>query len=580
MKLNIRTRMMLSILAVTLLCAGALAWCTYSNAARLVEAHYTDALTGRLQIQAAQFDTRMESAYRAAVALSCADSLRAQLDRYLAQPDHSHAQTDEAWALTLLLKDAQENGAVTSYYLYVPQTGQVISSNDYQAILDPAALDGLAQTPRGTGLTPGLYEDSAGGVPRMTFVYTRPVLDARGGEAGLLLANLDVGTLYFDLLDTAQDGVTVCVAGPDGTLLAGADASRIGSPLADVSGLPALTGAVQSGVCGTGAAEQIYAAVRTPFSRCHVVGLSAKQALMGDLRQVRWLFLGLMLILLPVVFLLSFYLSRRLYHPIGQLMQVMGRVGEGDLTARTDLRGSEEFRSLGEQFNRMVEQIDDLLGERVRCKQAELDALQHQIKPHFMYNTLNSIRYAAILQGNEKIGEQLGAFIELLEASVSRKGAFLPLCDEIGLVRSYVSLQKYRYLDGFEAEYHISDTAAGCFVPTLLLQPLVENALLHGMDMKAKGNRLTVSAWTEADRLHITVADNGRGMTQADCAALLVHNPQEQRQFTGIGLANIQARLMLYYGTQASFTLESTPGAGTQSEIIMPASRDAKEYAQ
>lgn len=181
----------------------------------------------------------------------------------------------------------------------------------------------------------------------------------------------------------------------------------------------------------------------------------------------------------------------------------------------------------------MMEEIDNLLDDlveaRLEKRQAEIEALQQQIKPHFMYNTLNTIKFAAILQGNDEIGSLLGSFIALLEASISKKGAFLPLSEEIHLVEDYASLQQYRYMDSFTVECSVSPEAASCTVPRLLLQPLVENAILHGILPRRPGNRITIDATVENRMLHILVSDNGKGMREEECRALLENDPDDNR---------------------------------------------------
>ncbi len=260
-------------------------------------------------------------------------------------------------------------------------------------------------------------------------------------------------------------------------------------------------------------------------------------------------------------------------------LQRQKRAGQGDMTARAP-GGGDEFGAIGDRFNQMMQEIDGLLDDlvevRVEKRQAEIEALQQQIRPHFMYNTLNTIKFAAILQGNPEIGALLGSFIELLEASISKKGAFIPLSDEIRLVEDYASLQKYRYMDNFTVECDITPEAADCMVPRLLLQPLVENAILHGILPRRPGNRITVDGAVEGGMLHILVADNGKGMTAEECRALLENDPDDNRRFTGIGTRNVRERLRLYYGEQATFSIHSAPGEGTCITLSLPAVPEAK----
>ena len=261
-------------------------------------------------------------------------------------------------------------------------------------------------------------------------------------------------------------------------------------------------------------------------------------------------------------------------------MGAMECAGQGDMNARAP-DGDDEFGAIGGRFNQMMEEIDNLLDDlveaRLEKRQAEIEALQQQIKPHFMYNTLNTIKFAAILQGNDEIGSLLGSFIALLEASISKKGAFLPLSEEIHLVEDYASLQQYRYMDSFTVECSVSPEAASCTVPRLLLQPLVENAILHGILPRRPGNRITIDATVENRMLHILVSDNGKGMREEECRALLENDPDDNRRFTGIGMRNVRERLRLYYGDEATFSIHTAPGEGTCIMLSLPAIPEDKE---
>ena len=196
-----------------------------------------------------------------------------------------------------------------------------------------------------------------------------------------------------------------------------------------------------------------------------------------------------------------------------------------------------------------------------------------------MYNTLNSIRFAATLQRNRTLADQLGAFIRLLEASIQKKGAFIALREEVALVESFVSLQKFRYSDCFTVEYQVPEETKGCYVPCLLLQPVVENAIFHGIDTRRTDNRIVLAAAVRDGRLHLSLWDNGQGMDDETVQSLLAGDPAEdKRRLTGIGLRNIRERLALYYGENAQFCITSMPGEGTCAKFDLPVSHDPEEY--
>ena len=156
----------------------------------------------------------------------------------------------------------------------------------------------------------------------------------------------------------------------------------------------------------------------------------------------------------------------------------------------------------------------------------------------------------------------------------SARGAFLPLSDEIQLVRDYLSLQAFRYFNCFETIYKLAPETQGCFVPCLLLQPMVENAVFHGVDTKRNDNVIEISAWIERDTLYLSIRDNGKGMETSG----VLDTAQESRRLTGIGLQNVAQRLALYYGEAAGFRIDSHPGVGTTVLFYLPVSHDPDEY--
>lgn len=194
-----------------------------------------------------------------------------------------------------------------------------------------------------------------------------------------------------------------------------------------------------------------------------------------------------------------------------------------------------------------------------------------------MYNTLNSIKYAAILQGNQAVGDQLTAFIELLQASIRRSGAFIAVRDETRMVQNYVKLQQFRYADSFTVAYDLSPEAENCCVPRLILQPLVENAILHGQKQSGEPCRITVSTALVTGTLVLSVQDAGDGMTREQIGLLMQGQKAGKGGFSGIGIPNIIERLRLYYGDAAALQYTSSEH-GTKAVILLPATTDPEAY--
>ena len=217
-------------------------------------------------------------------------------------------------------------------------------------------------------------------------------------------------------------------------------------------------------------------------------------------------------------------------------------------------------------------------------KQTELTALQSQINPHFLYNTLETIRGQALLDGNDEIArmtEALGAFFRY---SISRKGTMVTLRDELANINNYMLIQRYRFSNRFSLEIVVDEEdeeAYECMVPRLIIQPVVENAIFHGLEDMDENGKVTIEILLTEENLILMISDNGKGIPEEELESLnaRIHSddkrllePQGKANRTGIALPNIDRRLRLLYGDGYGVNVYSTPGQGTDVEILLPAS--------
>lgn len=584
-KMSFRSKLVFAILLPALLCIAVVWGNSYHRSMEQIERGSIDSIERTLKNKSEQLDGYLKTAYFAAVRLAAdADFLR-EGAAFAAPGEQTAAQ---ALRLSERMKSQiPEGGLIDAIYLYLPAADTVVSSDEHhmlEAAGTAAPFDvSFWQSAPQTGIQP-VARNSTGGTPELYYAYVRDLTDENGVAIGRLLVGIKERVLYYALLDElSRDEYTQCyLLDNAGQVISSRYIGDIGLAADSLAEMPALTSAVQSGGCSKAGSRMLYASVQGGFSDCRLLYLTDRARLTHDLRQQQ-IMLPFILLIVLIAVLLAQLLSRWIYRPVGQLMNAMDAVGEGKLETRVQLAASDELQQLGRRFNAMARRIRELVEQQVRDRlarrQAEMRALQHQIKPHFMYNTLNTIRYTALLQNDKKVGEQLADFIALLEASTNKQGTFITLREETALVEHYVALQRYRYLNCFTVTYEISDDALAGYVPRLLLQPLVENAVLHGMDIKRSDNRIEISAKTENDFLRIAVRDNGKGMTEEQAQQLLEGQNDAHRQFTGIGLSNVRERLALYYGEQGGFSLISAPGEGTEIELTLPASRDPLAFA-
>lgn len=293
--------------------------------------------------------------------------------------------------------------------------------------------------------------------------------------------------------------------------------------------------------------------------------------------QFVWIFFTVTYIGVMALLILFLYRAiRKLTHPIDQLAQLAAQVGGGDFSARVHIDTGDELSALGDRFNAMTEELDHHLQQAVEyektTREMELNRLMLQINPHFIYNTLNSIVYLAQEQGNDDVVTFSRAFISLLQdtLTVEKGGFYTSLGQELRNVRNYLLLQAYRYPDRFDAVYKVSPDTEDCQVPGVLLQPLVENALFHGLFSKEDKGLITISAQREGDEVVITVTDDGVGMT-AETLHRLMHSENElSGRMRTIGVANVQKRIEHAYGEEYALHINSAPDRGTCITINIP----------
>ena len=260
-----------------------------------------------------------------------------------------------------------------------------------------------------------------------------------------------------------------------------------------------------------GGEEFFGTSVEMPLSRCTVLLLVNKKKIYGKITFMQIIsVLGVIFILLLSTFLI-YVLSAKLNEPAENLAQVMQDVGHGNFSLRAKIEGNDEIGYLAERFNHM---LDNLENEKILKRQAELNALQYQIRPHFIYNTLNSIRFAAMIQGAKNIGELLANFIELLQVSTNCEGEFGTLSEEIATLKKYIALQEFRLMNSFAVDFNLAQESLSCKVPRLILQPFVENSILHAPSPEKTFCRIIVSSELRGDELIISVRDDGKTFTK------------------------------------------------------------------
>ena len=271
----------------------------------------------------------------------------------------------------------------------------------------------------------------------------------------------------------------------------------------------------------------------------------------------------------------SWLLAKGLSKPIRSLMRSMSKVEMGNFesTLLLPYERKDEIGQLQFRYNRMVTHLDELVNSieesEKQKRNAELYALRARINPHFLYNTINSIRMLALIQQSDHIARLLQSLSRLLHSNMKMVKDLVSLGDELGLLKEYTLLMELRYTNRFVVRWNVSEAALRAQVPVMLLQPLLENAIFHGPSGMERQLRIEVSAEVaeEGRMLRIVVADNGQGI---DAAKLKELNDPAADGETSIGVRNVRERIRLRYGAAYGLTIDSAPGEGTKAILLLP----------
>ncbi len=280
-------------------------------------------------------------------------------------------------------------------------------------------------------------------------------------------------------------------------------------------------------------------------------------------------------VLMFLFYLYSRFFLRSIIVPVHTMVEGLQELEKGNLEIHLQPAGHAEIRTMMHSFNRMVRRLKASILENEQVQQkkheAEVRALQSQINPHFLVNTLNSIRFMAQVARFDGIRKMAEALIKILSCSFRGNISFYTVKEELEVLDSYIYLMKIRYSDGFEVSYEIDETCLGYRVPRLILQPIVENSIVHGLSEKEEDiGHLIVRVSQSESHLVFVIRDDGRGMKEEEIRSLLRPKERQAGDNTSIGVENVYSRMKLYFGENCSISMESALGEFTETTIEIP----------
>ena len=286
------------------------------------------------------------------------------------------------------------------------------------------------------------------------------------------------------------------------------------------------------------------------------------------------------LVVSMVVFLftaafISYRQAKSISEPIASLCQSMKRVSSGEFICVQEENACNEVLALGKSFNSMSgkikELMEDIRNNEKEKRKSEMDFLRAQINPHFLYNTLFSIQCMVELNKSGQAVKMIKAFIALLRKTLSTDRDLIPLREELENTKSYLELERLRYSNIMDYEIEVSNELETCQVPALILQPIVENAIFHGLEAKDSGGLIVLEVLKDGEDLLINISDDGKGMNSRRLKEVRARiNLDEDEAKKSIGLVNVSGRIKINFGKEYGLTIDSEENIGTCVSVRLP----------
>jgi two-component system sensor histidine kinase YesM len=392
-----------------------------------------------------------------------------------------------------------------------------------------------------------------------------------------------VEAIYFafrlDNLESFYSGIKIANKGKmlivdnRNQILASSDSSIIGKNISDIG---FTNGIIQKGahVVNLDGQKALVSSDTISKTKWKVVNITKYEDLSEGVQKATRIVVLVILLMLLLFFVFSLMFFREIILPINNLMKKMKNVEKGNFDETIEVKRNDELYQLGESFNRMVRQIKRLITERDlkerQRHQAEIEVLQSQINPHFLSNTLNSIRLMSMIAKIDSIKNMSDALIKLLQASFAKKGKLITIEEELSNLDSYLYIMKVRFGDRFDILMVVDEDIKDFYVLRLVLQPIVENSILHGISELEKKGEIIIKGYKKEQSIIFEIQDNGIGMSEEQISRLLSGDYPNSKGFSSIGIKNVDQRIKLNHGQAFGLQIASEIGEYTRITIELP----------
>ncbi|MCY7090825.1 sensor histidine kinase [Streptococcus oralis] len=553
---SLLVRMVISIFLVFLILLALVGTFYYQSSSSAIEA----TIEGNSQTTISQTSHFIQSYIKKLETTSTSLTQQTDVLAYAENPSQDQAKGIRDLFLTILKADQDLKTVVL-----VTKSGQVISTDDsvqMKTSSDMMAEDWYQKAIHQGAkpvLTPARKSNS-----QWVISVTQELVDAKGANLGVLRLDISYETLeaYLNQLQLGQQGFAFIinenhefVYHPKHTVYSSA------------SEMEAMKPYIETGQGYTLDHQSYVSQEKIAGTDWTVIGVSSLEKLDQVRSQLMWTLLGASALSLLACFCLVWFSLKRWIAPLKDLRETMLEIASGTQNLRAKEAGAYELREVTRQFNAMLDQIDQLMADVRRQEEAtrqyELQALSSQINPHFLYNTLDTIIWMAEFQDSQRVVQVTKSLATYFRLALNQGKDLISLSDEINHVRQYLFIQKQRYGDKLEYEIAEDPAFGNLVLPKLVLQPLVENALYHGIKEKEGQGHIKVSVQKKDTGLVIRIEDDGIGFQSTGDSS------QSQLKRGGVGLQNVDQRLKLHFGENYQMKIDSVPSKGTTVEIYI-----------
>jgi len=497
--------------------------------------------------------------------------------------------------LSLAADELKDGQLVTDIHIYVDDSFSFLTRYDSDNTLFSPLSDvtstywyGIFQSQNLSSLfCPGLYLSVTEETTRGSLAYISRINPSSGSEiylavyfsqdylASLLNNNISLENSAAYILDDRD------------TVVSASDSALSGAYYMSNDSLSELLGGVNIYSTRTYLEDNIYVGYFSiPDTDWHLVSILSSSSLVRKGQSLVLKFIVIYISLFVLVLLICVLLSQSTANRISRLSRQMQSVRQGRPTRMDDITNAhDEIGELVSTYNYMSDEINHLLDEQIKAaenlKLAEFNALQSQINPHFLYNSLDMINWMAQIGQREQITEAIQALSRFYKLTLSKKNTDGTVGVELEHVSLYVQLQNMRYENRISFLIDVPDTLLDYQIPKLTLQPIVENCIQHGiMEKEEKTGTILITGWLEGDDLILLISDDGVGMSQEQINSILSGTGQRTKRGSNIGIYNTHSRIQILYGSSYGLSYDSHEGAGTNTQIRIPALYHDSENVQ